>query len=61
MRTVPPGGLRAAMASEHAGGHAAKLVVLAIEISLVDGERIDQMLDFVIGVGAQQRKICLER
>src|ERR1700733_3185696 len=47
--------------TEHTGGHAAKLVVLTIEIGLVDRERIDQMFDFVIRVGAQQRKIRLER
>ena len=61
MRTVLPGGLRVGDGAEQAGGHATKLVILAIEICLVDGERIDQMLDFVIGVGAQQRKIRLER
>jgi hypothetical protein len=38
-----------------------KLVILTIEIGLVDRERIDQMFDFVIRVGAQQRKIRLER
>ena len=61
MRTVLPGGLRAGDGAEQAGGHAAKLVVLAIEIGLVHGERIDQMLDLMVGIGTQQGKIRLER
>jgi hypothetical protein len=35
-------------------------VVFAIEIGLIDGEGIDQMLDFVIGIGPEQGKIRLE-
>ena len=58
MRIGPPGCLRADDVAEQIGGHAAKLVILAIEIGLVHREGIDQMLDLVVGVGAQQRKIA---
>src|SRR4030081_3594583 len=41
-------------------GQAAKLVVLPVEIGLVDGEAVDQMLDLVIGIRPQRREVDLE-
>src|ERR1700704_237735 len=41
-------------------GQAAKLVILAIEISLVDGEAVDQMLDLVVGIRPQRREVDLK-
>ena len=49
------------MSLEKIGRHAAELMILAIEIGLVDRERVDEMLDLVVGVGAQHGEIGLER
>ena len=39
---------------------AVKLVVFAIEIGFIDRQRIDEVLDFPVGINAQLRKVCRE-
>ena len=56
MRIGSPGFLRCRRSPKQIGRHAAKLMVLTIEVGLVHGEGIDQMFDLVIGVGRAAAK-----
>ena len=61
MRIASPGFLVPDDVGQKVGGHAAELMILAVEVGLIHGESVDQMLDLVVGVGAQGREIRLER
>ena len=60
MRMDSPGFFRLNEAAEKIGGHAAKLMVLPIEVGLVHREGIDQMFDLMLEIRAQHREISLK-
>ena len=60
MRIGSPRGFALRRSGQQIGGQACELVLFAIEIGLVDGERVDELLDLAVHVGAQPREVVLE-
>ena len=60
MRMVSPGFFRLMVSAKKIGCHAAKLMVLPVEVGLVYREGIDQMFDLMLEIRAQHREISLK-
>ena len=58
MRIASPGCLFAQPLLEQVVRQALELVVLTVEVGLIDGEGIDELLDLAVSVGAQASEIA---